>query len=260
MRALLIPLLTALAVLAAPAAAQGSFSPAIQVNDRVITYFELDQRETRCCGPFTTPGDLTALARTQLIETRLKDEAARRAGLRLDRRRVWKPLWPISPAAPDLELEPFPAGAGRRRGEPETFRDFRAHQCLVARFQYRARFGDRASGQRGRDSTQALGQDRGRADRGPAVRNHDPPAPPPRAGPGPGHAERNQPADLAESAFESEARRVSALPSRSRGGRLDLVLPINQLPAGPARVDLTLAPGEVTAPSSQIPIGVACSR
>jgi peptidyl-prolyl cis-trans isomerase SurA len=56
-------------------------------------------------------------------------------------------------------------------------------------------------------------------------------------------------------AFEAEARRVSALPSRNRGGRLDW-LPITNYPAGLRGLILNLAPGDVTVP---IPItnGVA---
>jgi len=49
------------------------------------------------------------------------------------------------------------------------------------------------------------------------------------------------------SAFESEASRVSALPSRERGGRLDW-LPISNFPAPLRPIFLGLAPGEVTDP------------
>jgi peptidyl-prolyl cis-trans isomerase SurA len=48
-------------------------------------------------------------------------------------------------------------------------------------------------------------------------------------------------------AFEAEARRVSALPSKTRGGRLDW-LPISNYPAGLRGLLLNLAPGEITAP------------
>jgi len=80
------------------------------------------------------------------------------------------------------------------------------------------------------------------------------PAPPPQAQQAIATAERI--AQLTStSAFEAEARRVSALPSRTRGGRLDW-LPITNYPAGLRGLLLDLAPGEVTAP---IPItnGVA---
>ena len=59
---LLIPLF--LACVGAPATAQ--FSPVIQVGDKVITGFELDQRR-RMLELFRTPGDLKEVAREQLI-------------------------------------------------------------------------------------------------------------------------------------------------------------------------------------------------
>ncbi|MGJ8611319.1 MAG: peptidylprolyl isomerase, partial [Octadecabacter sp.] len=80
------------------------------------------------------------------------------------------------------------------------------------------------------------------------------PAPPPQAQQALATAQRI--AQLTStSAFEAEARRVSALPTRTNGGRLDW-LPLSNYPAGLRGLLLDLTPGEVTAP---IPItnGVA---
>ena len=52
-------------------AAQGLFSPAIIVNDSVITTYELDQR-ARLLELFNTNGDVAELAREQLIDDRLR--------------------------------------------------------------------------------------------------------------------------------------------------------------------------------------------
>ena len=51
------------------ATAQGQFTPAITVNESVITRFELDQRR-QLLELFRTPGDLTTQAREGLIDDR----------------------------------------------------------------------------------------------------------------------------------------------------------------------------------------------
>ena len=66
-----------------PAHAQNLFAPAIRVNDQVITGFELQQR-ARMLTLFRAPGNPQQLAREQLIEDRLKLDAAETAGLVLE--------------------------------------------------------------------------------------------------------------------------------------------------------------------------------
>ncbi len=80
----LTTLLTALMLplLAAPAAAQGQFSPAITVNNTAISGYELDQR-AKLLTLFRTPGNANDLAREQLIEEALKQEEMDRAGIRI---------------------------------------------------------------------------------------------------------------------------------------------------------------------------------
>ena len=80
------------------------------------------------------------------------------------------------------------------------------------------------------------------------------PAPPPQAAAARATADRIS-ALTSTAAFEAEARRVSALPSRTRGGRLDWV-PITNFPPALRPLLLDLAPGEVTAPIP-IPNGIA---
>ncbi|MBC6407478.1 MAG: peptidylprolyl isomerase [Rhodobacteraceae bacterium] len=65
-----------------PAAAQNLFSPAITVNDRAITHYEIDQR-VRMLSLLQPLGALEAQAREQLIEERLQLEAAEIAGLEI---------------------------------------------------------------------------------------------------------------------------------------------------------------------------------
>src|SRR6056300_1253803 len=66
-----------------PAQAQGLFAPAIKVNDKVITKFELDQRSLML-QLLRAPGDVRNLAREQLIDERLQTQAATGAGFEID--------------------------------------------------------------------------------------------------------------------------------------------------------------------------------
>lgn len=65
---------------ATAAKAQSAFSPAITINDRIVTYFEIEQRAL-LLAIMNTPGDARSLAREQLIEDRLKQQAASIAGI-----------------------------------------------------------------------------------------------------------------------------------------------------------------------------------
>lgn len=62
------------------ATAQSAFSPAITVNDSVVSYYEIDQR-ARLLAIMSAPGDVEKLAREQLVEDRLKLQAAREFGI-----------------------------------------------------------------------------------------------------------------------------------------------------------------------------------
>lgn len=60
--------------------AAGLYSPIYQVNESIITKFELDQR-IKMLKSFGTKGDLRQLATNQLIEDRLRLQAAKQAGI-----------------------------------------------------------------------------------------------------------------------------------------------------------------------------------
>ena len=62
--------------------AQSLFSTAIRVNDGAITGYELSQRE-RLLSVLNAPGNKKRLAKTQLIEDRLKLGAAKQLGIRI---------------------------------------------------------------------------------------------------------------------------------------------------------------------------------
>ena len=249
MRALISVIATTLALMT-PTLGAAQFAPAIIVNDSVVSEYEITQREAML-EIFRTPGNLAEVAREQLIEDRLKLEALNAAGLRITDDGLLSAMSDFASRA-NLELDQFIALLGQAGVSEETFRDF-VRVNVSWRDYIRSRFGDRAQVTEA-EIDQALGQSGGSSSIEVLLNEIIIPAPPPRAQAA--IATANRIAQTTSTAtFEAEARRVSALPSRTRGGRLDW-LPITNYPAGLRGLILDLAPGEVTAP---IPItnGVA---
>ncbi|GAA6149121.1 peptidylprolyl isomerase [Pseudooceanicola nitratireducens] len=116
---LCLPLL--LAGHALPALAQ-SFSPAIKVNDRVITEYELDQR-MRMLRLFRTPGDIPAQAEEQLIDDRLRLQAAGELGIEPTPEQITAGMSEFAARA-NLSADQFLAALRQGGVAPETFRDF----------------------------------------------------------------------------------------------------------------------------------------
>ena len=249
MRALISAIATTMALMS-PTFAVAQFAPVIVINDAVVSEFEIDQREAML-RVFRTPGDLQQVARDQLIEDRLKLEALNAAGLRITPEGLRGAMGEFS-ARENMDVDQFIAVLGQAGVAEETFRDF-VRVNVSWRDYIRSRFGDRAQVSEA-EIDQALRQSSGSAGIEVLLNEIIIAAPPPRAASALATAQRI--AQLTStSAFEAEARRVSALPSRTRGGRLDW-LPITNYPAGLRGLLLDLAPGQVTAP---IPItdGVA---
>ncbi|MDC1379974.1 peptidylprolyl isomerase [Octadecabacter sp.] len=249
MRVLISAIATTMALMS-PTFAVAQFAPVIVINDAVVSEFEIDQREAML-RVFRTPGDLQQVARDQLIEDRLKLEALNAAGLRITPEGLRGAMGEFS-ARENMDVDQFIAVLGQAGVAEETFRDF-VRVNVSWRDYIRSRFGDRAQVSEA-EIDQALGQSSGSAGIEVLLNEIIIAAPAPRAASALATAQRI--AQLTStSAFEAEARRVSALPSRTRGGRLDW-LPITNYPAGLRGLLLDLAPGQVTAP---IPItdGVA---
>lgn len=249
MRALMSLIATTLALLS-PTLATAQFGPAIVVNDSVVSEFEITQRATML-ELFRTPGNLQDLAREQLIEDRLKLEAMNRAGLSITEESLRIAMNDFAGRA-NMDVDQFVTLLGQSGVSEETFRDFVRVNVSWRDF-IRSRFSDRAQVSEA-EIDQALGQSQGSSGIEVLLSEIIIPAPPPRAASALATAQRIA-LLTSTAAFEAEARRVSALPSRTRGGRLDW-LPITNYPAGLRGLLLDLAPGEVTAP---IPItnGVA---
>ena len=232
---------TTLAILS-PVMTAAQFAPAITVNDSVVSEFEIDQRVIMLRA-FRTPGNLEDVAREQLIEDRLKLGALNSAGLRITDEGLVDAMAEFATRG-NLELDQFITVLRQSGVSEETFRDFIRVNVSWRDF-IRTRFNDRAQVSEA-DIDLALGQSGASSSIEVLLSEIIIPAPPERA------QQANATADriaqlTSTSAFEAEARRVSALPSRTRGGRLDW-LPISNYPAGLRGLLLNLAPGEITAP------------
>lgn len=246
----LISLIATCVALSLPLTAAAQFGPAITVNDSVISQFEIDQRVSML-RLFRTPGNLEELAREQLIEDRLKLEQLNAAGLRITDEGLQGAMAEFAGRA-NLELDQFITVLGQGGVSEETFRDF-VRVNVSWRDYIRSRYNSRAQISEA-EIDRALGQSGGASGIEVLLSEIIIAAPPPQAASAMATAERISQL-TSTAAFEAEARRVSALPSRSRGGRLDW-LPITNYPAGLRGLILNLAPGDVTVP---IPItnGVA---
>ena len=232
---------TTLAMLS-PVMTAAQFAPAITVNDSVVSEFEIDQRVIML-GTFRTPGNLEDTAREQLIEDRLKLAALNSAGLRITDEGLVSAMGEFATRA-NMDLDQFITMLGQSGVSEETFRDFVRVNVSWRDF-IRTRFNDRAQVSEA-DIDLALGQSDASSSIEVLLSEIIIPAPPESA------EQANATADriaqlTSTAAFEAEARRVSALPSKTRGGRLDW-LPISNYPAGLRGLLLNLAPGEITAP------------
>ena len=231
--------------------AQSQFSPAVTVNDRVVTRYEVNQR-ILMLDLFRTPGDLAEVAREQLIEDRLKEQELARAGLRISEEGMEAAMTEFAGRF-NLDVETFLAQIASEGVAPETIRDYVRIQVTwrdYIRGRYRGRVEitedeiDRALGQAGGSGAQIEV----------LLSEIIIAAPPDRAAQAMDVA--NQISQLRSTEqFSDAARQVSALPSRDNGGRLGW-LPITNYPAPLRGVILALDNGEVTSP---IPIenGVA---
>lgn len=242
---LIRPLMTVLAAAlllgAAPGQAQDLFAPAIKVNDKVITNYELAQRE-RMLRLFRAPGDPVSEARKQLIEERLKLDAAQASGQMPAAEEIEAGMEEFAGRA-DMDTEQFLAQLEEAGVDDQTFRDF-IISGVSWRSLVRARFGprvevddadiDRALTSTGAGNVRVL------------LSEIIIPAPPGEEAQAQARAE-----EIAQvstiGAFAAAARRHSATPSSGRGGRMGW-MPLSNLPEQLHPRILALAPGQVTEP------------
>ena len=235
---------TVLATLnAIPAAAQNLFEPVIFVNDQAVTRYEIQQR-ARMLTLFRAPGDPNRLAREQLIEERIKLDAARISGIILDDDAVRSGMEEFAGRA-NMSGEQFVQALAGEGVSESTFREF-VRAGITWREVTRARFANRVSVSDSDLERATLALTGGSSVRVllseiilPITSLED--------------AEEKQAlaARIAESTSESEfaaaARRHSAASSAGQGGRMNWVQ-LSDLPPGLRQVVLALGPGEVSDP------------
>ena len=226
------------------ATAQGQFTPAVTVNESVITQFELDQRR-RLLELFRTPGNLNTQAREGLIDDRLRQQELARFDVTLSEEELNTALEEFAGRA-NMNIAEFTRFLGQNGIEIETLRDF-VQTNSAWRDYIRARFGrqvritdadvDRAMAAQSDSSGTAIEV---------LLTEIIIPAPPDRAAQAQAVADRIA-RITSFGAFESAAREYSALPSRDQGGRLGW-LPITNYPPQLRSILLDLDSGEVTEP------------
>ena len=230
--------------LTSPAVAQNLFAPVVKVNDAVITEFEIQQRQ-RFLTLLNAGGTGREAVIEGLIDARLRDEAARDAGLRLSEEGLAAALEEFAGRA-QLSTEEFVKALEQGGVSRETFRDFVA-SGIAWRDLIRARYGSRVQISEAEiDRALAAEGNGGGSGIRVLVSEIIIPAPPPEAARVNALAEQiSQSASVAE--FSSYARRYSATASRGAGGQLPWQ-ELSKLPPSLRPIILALSPGEVTDP------------
>ena len=233
--------LAAALVLAGPLAAQGLFSPAIIVNDQVITRYELEQRE-RFLILLNAPGNPAEQAREQLIDDRLKLTEVRRAGLLPTEEELAAGVAEFAGRA-NLSAEELVEALEANGVARQTLVDF-VQSGIGWRNLVQARFAGRAEVSEGEVDRAIGGEGAGNV----RVRLAEIVMP---IDPARQEEVRARAAEISEYTTEAQfadaARRFSAAPSASAGGQLPWQ-ELTRLPPALRPIILGLAPGEVSDP------------
>lgn len=222
----------------------GPFSPVITVDGRAVTQFELDQR-IRFLTLLRAPGDPAEEARTTLVNERLYEIAAQRAGITVSDEEVAEGMADFAGRS-NLKLDQFLQAIRQGGISEESFRAF-VRSGLLWRNVVRSRFGPLASQVDEADVERV-------ADFAPSSQNARVllaelvlPATPETAAKSQALAERLQREITSEVAFARAARQFSVSPTAGRGGKLEWI-PLANLPPALAPVVLGLKPGQVSPP------------
>ncbi len=231
-----------LALAPLPASAQNLFGPAITVNDSVITGYEIQQRR-RMLQVLRAPGDIDELAQEQLIDDRLRLQAASDNGVRPTEQEVLDGMGEFAGRA-NMDREQFVAALASDGVAEQTFRDF-VRAGLGWRQLVQLRFGGRA-GISEDEVDRALSSQGGGSTVRVLLSEIIMPMPPAEEAAVRARAQRIAQIE-STGAFSAEARRYSATQTRDSGGRLPWQN-LDDLPPQLRPLVLGLAPGEVTDP------------
>lgn len=121
----------------AGAAGANPFDPVMTVNGRAITEYELGQR-ILFLQILRQPGDVEKIARTTLIEDRLRLAAAKEADIALSSDQIMAGMTEFAGRA-NLSAEEFVKATGEMGLDPESFRDF-VEAGMIWREVVRAKF------------------------------------------------------------------------------------------------------------------------
>lgn len=232
------------AIAALPAMAQSPFSPAVRIDDSVVTYFEINQR-AEFYRVLRQPGDNRADALEALVNERLQAAAAESLGLQASPEAIEEGVAAFAERA-NLGPEQFLRAMAEEGIAPETIRDFVA-SGVAWRNVVQQRFGQQA---RVTDEEVARAIELGTLSGGPRVLLAEivvPQTPENEA------ILESELARLARdingnsAAFSEAARRFSAAPTREAGGVTGW-RPLSALPPGLRSIFLTMSPGQVTDP------------
>lgn len=224
------------------AQAQNLFAPVAQVDDSLITEFEVQQR-VRFLQVLGAPGGARNDVIEELIRDRLRISATRQVGITMSEEALQSGLSDFAARA-DLTTDEFvqrleAAGVAR-----ETLRDFVSTQ-LIWRDYIRARFGGRVQISE-TEIDRALAGASSESGIEVLISEIIIPAPPQNAEQVMAQAEKIAQSET-PAEFSNYASRFSATASRGNGGRLPWTS-ISQLPPVLRPLLLGLAPGEVTSP------------
>lgn len=233
---------TSLLAFTMDAAAQGAFSPAVTVNDQVVTNYEIDQR-ARLLTIMNTPGNTLEEARSQLIDDRLKVQAARQVGISVPEEGVQAGLAEFAQRVnmkPDDLLKAL-KGEGI---DEETMRDFIISGVTWRGF-VQARFGANVQVTE-EEIDRAVASNTGSGGLRVLLSEIVIPITPQTQDQVMGLAQ--QLSDIRTlSEFEQAARTYSQAPTKDDGGRIQW-MSVTNLPPQLRPLIAALSPGEVTAP------------
>ncbi|WP_257883654.1 peptidylprolyl isomerase [Roseobacter insulae] len=236
--------------LTGPVTAQGLFDPVVEVNDDVVTEYEVEQRE-RFLRLLNAPGANREAVIETLVDERLRAQAVEASGLELTPEGIEAGITEFA-ARTNLSAEEFIAALEDGGVSEESFRDF-VEVGIAWRDLIAARYGARVEISE-REIDSALGSTGGASGIRVLVSEIIIPAPPEN------REEVQEIAELiaasqSEAEFSEYAREYSATASRDAGGRLPWQ-ELTKLPPVLRPLLLALAPGEVTDPLA-IPDAVA---